>query len=171
MKSCFKCGLRLPLTEFYKHSQMADGHLNKCKGCTKIDTKKRLSEKIKDPNWAKKERARHREKYHRLGYSERHRPSSDKKKEIMSKYNTKYPEKKVAKNLSSHIEAPDGMEKHHWSYKRQHAKDLFFLTNGHHNSLHRRLIYCKTGKCYKTKDNILLDTREKHEAFIKVLGF
>ena len=37
-KTCFKCGDHLPLDAFYKHSRMADGHLNKCKQCTKKDT-------------------------------------------------------------------------------------------------------------------------------------
>lgn len=44
MKSCFKCSRELPLTDFYRHERMMDGHLNKCKDCTKNDAAKRYIE-------------------------------------------------------------------------------------------------------------------------------
>lgn len=37
-KTCFKCRRALPLTDFYEHPRMADGHLNKCRECARLDS-------------------------------------------------------------------------------------------------------------------------------------
>lgn len=37
MKTCFRCHHEKLLAEFYRHPRMADGHLNKCKVCTRMD--------------------------------------------------------------------------------------------------------------------------------------
>jgi len=45
-KTCFKCGVEKKLSDFYRHRGMADGHLGKCKTCTKLDAGKHRKENI-----------------------------------------------------------------------------------------------------------------------------
>ena len=45
-KTCFKCLESKSLDDFYKHAQMADGHLNKCKSCVKERVTKHRNENL-----------------------------------------------------------------------------------------------------------------------------
>ncbi len=44
-KLCKGCGVEKSLAEFYKHTGMADGHLNKCKVCVRARTKQYRQER------------------------------------------------------------------------------------------------------------------------------
>ena len=65
---------------------MEDGHFNKCKTCTRKDTREREEILRNNPEWVEKEKKRGREKYHRL-YSN----NSD--KNLDSEYNVIFMEK------------------------------------------------------------------------------
>lgn len=56
-KVCFKCNRLLPISEFYKHSMMLDGTLNKCKVCTKRDVKEYAAANVEKIRAAKREYA------------------------------------------------------------------------------------------------------------------
>lgn len=74
MKACFKCRRSLPLSEFYKHSEMADGHLGKCKDCAKSDVK--LNREIRRDYYVVYERKRARLPHRKAltkKYQEEHR--------------------------------------------------------------------------------------------------
>jgi 5-methylcytosine-specific restriction endonuclease McrA len=55
-KLCRGCGVEKSLAEFYKHPQMADGHLNKCKVCVRARAQKYRREHLEQ--YAQLEKAR-----------------------------------------------------------------------------------------------------------------
>jgi hypothetical protein len=156
-KKCFKCSAIKPVSEFYKHKQMRDGFLNKCKDCSKAQSKDRIDKMKLNPEWVQAERTRGRKKYFRL-----YRFTSKANSQAVRTHFAKYPEKKVANSLSWNVKAPKGKEKHHWSYCFEHVRDVIFLTKLQHNKLHRYMVYDQERMMYRTLKGVLLDTKEKH---------
>lgn len=98
MKTCFKCNTLKPLSEFYVHRQMADGHLGKCKSCTKADTAHRAEMLSQDPVWAWKEAERNRAKAKRQRESGRLKYDPITKSASIRRYRQRFPEKHAAHN-------------------------------------------------------------------------
>ena len=162
-KVCFKCETMKPLSEYYKHKQMGDGLLGKCKDCTKNDTKQQTEINISTPEGLEKERERHRDKYHRLGYKE---------KQIEWNKGQPWKNSTVYKGLRSryykHLDR--SFELHHWNYNHDYLEDVLILNIRDHKNLHNSLTLDIEKRIFYLKDGTYLDTKEKHENYIKKLG-
>jgi len=143
MKTCFKCGVPKELDEFYKHPQMADGHLGKCIECAKADVLRHRElnlaavqaydrERGKLPHRLANVRAYH--KAHPATIAKAHR-----------RYEEKYPERYAAKNTVSNairdgrlVKQPCEVcgskktEAHHDDYTK--PLEVRWLCNQHHKT-------------------------------------
>jgi hypothetical protein len=124
---------------------MADGHLGKCKECTKADSHKRFASKLMEPEWAIKERKRQREKEEKrrvLGLvkppSIKRQPKKNKANEIMG--NAVRSGKLI--KLPCQVCGNQRTQGHHEDYSK--PLDVVWLCTRHHADRHIHLRDRKT---------------------------
>ena len=162
-KVCINCGSEKEINDFYKHNKMSDGYLNKCKTCCKDQAIKRTRILSKDNEWVLKQRKRSVDKYHRLNYKDK-----QKKNELVYPWKKENKYKGLRKWYESRYGLLDPLiELHHWSYKDENLRDVILLNRSTHKRLHSKLEICLIEKCFKIKGGPMLDTKEKHEEFIR----
>ena len=132
-KTCFKCLVAKPLDAFYKHSAMADGHLNKCKECTKKDVLQHRLDNL--------ERIR---SYDRMRGAMQHRIAA--RVETTAEYRAAFPKRAKANALVNHATRTGKLKKqpcwvcgekalaHHPDYDR--PLDVVWLCQPHHKAAH-----------------------------------
>lgn len=137
MKTCFKCGVCQPRANFYKHSQMADGLLGKCKACTRADVATHRGENIE-----------------KIREYDRNRGKTEKRKEASKKALQKWRESDqritqchnaVARAIQSGalqrqpcaVCGSDDAVAHHESYSK--PLDVVFYCQAHHKQRHAEM--------------------------------
>lgn len=148
-KICFKCGIDKPITDYYVHKQMGDGHLNKCKQCTKDDVSKRYETLADDESFIEKERLRGRVKYAKYKY----------------KNKIQHPENRdTARFLRNNGINLKNKEIHHWNYNLKN--DVFILSPRGHKLVHKYISFDEETKCFIYYGE-LIKTKKDHFRVIR----
>ena len=167
-KTCFKCGENKPLSDFYKHPRMADGHVNKCKECNKLDVqlnyrdnfdyykeydRQRDSEKGTDRHKMRLEYSRRKDVQVKRSRYANLPEVKQRKKELIERRNKEFPERKIANSAVSNairggkLKRPSNCEycgkeckphAHHSSYADDMQLMVTWLCTSCHGEVHRK---------------------------------
>lgn len=146
MKTCFKCLQKKPLADFYKHGRMADGHLNKCKECAKIDVRAeyRANRKKKQEYERKRAKLPHRKKRARE-LAMRHRDKTVARAALAYSVKTGKVQPKPCEECGS-----KQVQAHHEDYSK--PLDVVWLCFAHHRARHGQLADATSGIRYFTAE-------------------
>ncbi len=152
-KKCFKCLQEKPISHFYKHAQMADGYLNKCKECAKTDALEVRNNNIEYYQKYDRERSNTPERIAlRKEVAERWKKDPQLKKrrnELKKLWQERNVIKRAAHVITGHairdgrllpelcaICGKEKVDAHHEDYTK--PLDVIWLCKKHHAELHKR---------------------------------
>jgi hypothetical protein len=147
MKTCKECGIEKPMTEYYAHKEMADGHLNKCKSCVRSRVSKYAE---KNSEYCKQYDKKRNALPHRIKARKEYSKTEAGKlatKKAHQNYLENYPLRRAAHIITGNaikngtlIKEPclicgDVSEAHHPDYSR--PLDVVWLCVKHHKETHK----------------------------------
>jgi hypothetical protein len=133
-KTCFKCEETKPIDDFYRHKAMADGHLNKCKECTKKDVRmdRRISPRAREYD-ALRSSLPHR-KSKRIETTTRYQQEHPMRKKAVEAANNAVRDGKLKREPCLFCGATENIHKHHRDYSK--PLDVTWLCASCHRRLH-----------------------------------
>lgn len=161
MKRCFKCDAEKPLSEFYRHAQMADGHLNKCKECAKKDASEHREVNIERIREYDRNRPNAKERKERFIVAQAGRRKDKHYREDVNNHKKKWADAnaiKIAAHIITHNHIRDGrlikqpceicgetkVDAHHDDYEK--ALEVRWLCRQHHAEHHKNERRIKRGR-------------------------
>lgn len=134
-KTCFKCNQELDISEFYAHPMMADGHLGKCKECTKKDVAENY--RNRKPQYAAYEKQRFQRpdrKEASIEYQRTRRIRSPDKYKANSAVGNAVRDGRLIKKPCEVCGTEEKVEAHHEDYSK--PLDVMWLCFKHHRERH-----------------------------------
>jgi hypothetical protein len=131
LKTCFKCNIPKPRSDFYVHKAMTDGLLGKCKDCTKSDA--HLNYSANRLAHAAYDRVRNQEPERRLKLLERqrrHRERDPEKYKARTAVGNALRDKRIAKGPCEVCGTTARVQAHHADYSK--PLDVRWLCFKHH---------------------------------------
>lgn len=132
MKKCKRCDIEKPLTEYYKHSGMKDGHLNICKDCKRKESIQHRNDNIE------KVRAYDRKRGNRQckSYLKEYRNNNKEKYKAHNKVNNAIRDGKLKKENCEVCGTSKKVHAHHDDYSK--PLDVRWLCPKHHRQHHTK---------------------------------
>lgn len=138
MKTCILCNTEKPLTEFYRHPQMADGRLGRCKECHKEAV--RLNYRANKPKYQLYDQARAKtpsRKAMLLEYQRQRRQRFPMKAVAWNAVNNAVRDGRLKRQPCEVCGATE-VEAHHPDYSR--PLDVRWLCFKHHRETHGQMV-------------------------------
>lgn len=134
-KKCLKCEQTKPLSDFYRHAQMADGHLNKCKDCACKDVRQHRLDNPEKVRAYDNKRAKlpHRREARRV-YGESYAESEPEKRAAHHAVGRAIRDGKMDKKPCAFCGETDGLEAHHHDYAK--PLDVTWMCRPCHRRFH-----------------------------------